>query len=31
MRELKIPVDVEAKVHDIPGLVAGILEFYSKK
>ena len=31
MRELKMPVDVEAKVHDIPGLVAGILEFFSKR
>ncbi len=31
MHELKMPVDVEAKVHDIPGLVAGILEFFSKK
>lgn len=31
MRGLKMPVDMEAKVHDIPGLVAGILKFYSKK
>ena len=31
MRGLKMPVDMEAKVHDIPGLVAGILDFYSKK
>jgi uroporphyrinogen III methyltransferase/synthase len=31
MRDLKMPVDLEAKVHDIPGLVAGILEFFSKR
>jgi hypothetical protein len=31
MRGFKMPVDMEAKVHDIPGLVAGILDFYSKK
>lgn len=31
MRELKMNVDLEASVHDIPGLVDGILKFYSKK
>lgn len=31
MRDLKMPVDLEAKVHDIPGLVAGILKFFQKK
>jgi len=30
MQTLKIPVDVEAPVHDIPGLVASILKFYGK-
>jgi uroporphyrinogen III methyltransferase/synthase len=30
MRDLNMSVDLEAKVHDIPGLIAGILEFYSK-
>jgi uroporphyrinogen III methyltransferase/synthase len=31
MRQLKMPVCLEAKVHDILGLIAEILEFYSKK
>lgn len=30
MRELSMPVHLEASVHDIPGLVASILQFYSK-
>jgi uroporphyrinogen III methyltransferase/synthase len=30
MQSLKMPVDVEAPVHDIPGLVASILKFYGK-
>jgi uroporphyrinogen III methyltransferase/synthase len=30
MQGLKMPVDVEAPVHDIPGLVASILKFYKK-
>lgn len=30
MQSLKMPVDVEAPVHDIPGLVASILQFYGK-
>jgi uroporphyrinogen-III synthase len=28
MRGLSMPVDVEAKSHDIPGLIRAIVEFY---
>ena len=31
MRELNMPVDLEAEVHDIPGIVAGILKFYGAR
>lgn len=31
MRALKMAIDVEAEIHDIPGLVASILKFYAKK
>jgi uroporphyrinogen III methyltransferase/synthase len=31
MRELNMPVDLEAEIHDIPGIVAGILKFYGAR
>jgi hypothetical protein len=31
MRKLGMAVDVEARKHDIPGLVAGIVKFFATK
>jgi hypothetical protein len=30
MRGLGMPVDLEAKTHDIPGLIRAIVEFYKR-